>query len=637
MTKIAVIVIILMILSVSPLCLMLQIKNSMEKEPPFLMSNHTKSTLYVGQGQTYTKIQYAIDNASAGDTIRIYAGTYNESVVISKALTLIGNGSEVTIIDGNYYLSWNVITITSDWVNVIGFTVKHSSVVIYLDTVQHCSIEQNNIDSNNGEGISLSHSSNNSINNNMVHLNAVGINLFESNNNTVFNNNLTGNDFSIRLSSSNNNTLINNNISHNEFGIRLYNSNFNTITHNIANLNRDHGFCLELSSNNLLANNTANSNSEDGIHLEYANYNNIVNNYISNCISAIYLRLSSNNTIVFNNVESINNNLSTNYGLVLIVSNINTVAHNTISNTSIGMYFIQSINNIFSYNILTNDTEHGIFLEYATNTNIAYNHISNGEVGISFDLYSNDNTIYNNTIINNLKGINISRSSKNAFFNNNINNNMYGITFFYVSKNNVIFNNNFINNTTQVADQDYSNCWDDGSHGNYWSDWTSPDANNDGIVDIPYSIDGVAGAKDYFPLIKPFIDNGMLSFDNDFDTLPDSWEYEYFGNFNYGPNDDPDDDGLTNREEYDQGSNPTESDTPSTFFEKYRFFFLIIIVIITGLILISIIIARTQRAKNKEESIQKRPCTGARSVSEKNHGLKKNNSSKNSKIKSRNQ
>ena len=46
-------------------------------------------------------IQEAIDNASSGDTIWVYQGTYNESIFINKSLTILGvNGSAVTFIDG---------------------------------------------------------------------------------------------------------------------------------------------------------------------------------------------------------------------------------------------------------------------------------------------------------------------------------------------------------------------------------------------------------------------------------------------------------------------------------------------------------------------------------------------------------
>ncbi len=39
--------------------------------------------------------------------------------------------------------------------------------------------------------------------------------------------------------------------------------------------------------------------------------------------------------------------------------------------------------------------------------------------------------------------------------------------------------------------------------GNYWNDWTSPDANNDSIVDIPYEIAGDASNSDDHPMAIP--------------------------------------------------------------------------------------------------------------------------------------
>jgi hypothetical protein len=47
--------------------------------------------------------------------------------------------------------------------------------------------------------------------------------------------------------------------------------------------------------------------------------------------------------------------------------------------------------------------------------------------------------------------------------------------------------------------------------------------------------------------------------DSDADGLPDWWEVQYFGNLNQTANDDPDGDGLTNLQEYQQGRNPTKN------------------------------------------------------------------------------
>jgi parallel beta-helix repeat protein len=40
-------------------------------------------------------IQYAVDQASAGDTVSVAAGTYNESVSVTKRLSLIGHGATI--------------------------------------------------------------------------------------------------------------------------------------------------------------------------------------------------------------------------------------------------------------------------------------------------------------------------------------------------------------------------------------------------------------------------------------------------------------------------------------------------------------------------------------------------------------
>lgn len=94
-------------------------------------------------------IGQAITNASAGDTIQVAAGTYNEQVTIDKALTLEGTDRNTTTISWN---SATAVTITAANVTFEGFTVKGSSVYGIYPQTSDVTI-QDNIVENNSTGI----------------------------------------------------------------------------------------------------------------------------------------------------------------------------------------------------------------------------------------------------------------------------------------------------------------------------------------------------------------------------------------------------------------------------------------------------------------------------------------------------
>ena len=129
---------------------------------------------------TYPTIQTAINNASAGNVIRIWPGTYTEHVIIDKPLTLRGNNSANTIIDGNG--TGDVIKIEADEVCIRNMGVTGSGggeAGILLYEVDNCRIENNSVYSNN-VGIRLEGSSNNLIVNNDIHGNSEGMNVTAS-------------------------------------------------------------------------------------------------------------------------------------------------------------------------------------------------------------------------------------------------------------------------------------------------------------------------------------------------------------------------------------------------------------------------------------------------------------------------
>jgi parallel beta-helix repeat protein len=165
-----------------------------------------------------------------------------------------------------------------------------------------------------------------------------------------------------------------------------------------------------------------------------------------------------------------------------------------------GISVDHSSGNDICYNTITDNYE-GIYLHYSSNNLVSGNTITNNHYATS--LYNSiNNQVSGNTITNNHYATSLYYSSNNQVSGNTITNNHYGIYLALWSSNNNIYFNNF-NNTHQVS-SDSTNFWDNGNEGNYWSNYTGQDLNEDGIGDTPYIID--AKNQDNYPLMGTFSD-----------------------------------------------------------------------------------------------------------------------------------
>jgi parallel beta-helix repeat protein len=209
----------------------------------------------------------------------------------------------------------------------------------------------------------------------------------------------------------------------------------------------------------------------------------------------------------------------------------------TIKNCSVtgfgyGFFLNDSDRNILQGNIANDNAFIGFVLSYSSDNTLRDNTVSgNGDdPGNGFELCTsfrntfqgntaNDNSngftfddsdgniLRGNTANNNtISGFMVGYSSNNTLTDNTVSNNANGI---WGGSNNRIYHNNFVNNIQQVNIEKLVNTWDDGSGGNYWSDYTGVDADGDGIGDTPYVID--EDNVDRFPLIAPIsvFDTGM--------------------------------------------------------------------------------------------------------------------------------
>jgi len=465
-------------------------------------------TIYVPDD--YEKIQWAVDNASADDTIIVRDGTYYESIIVNEKLTIKSeNGPENCIVNGT---GSDVFTLEADGIRIEGFTItgggygiyirsNNNTIInniiitnryqgIYLNCSNNNTIINNNISSNDHDGIDLYwDSSNNYISNNNISSNDYGIHLYKSNNNSISYNNISSNDHDgIWLLDSNNNSISNNNISSNDYGIVLYYSNNNSISYNNISSNDHDGIWLLDSNNNSISYNNISSNDDEGIDLRHSNNNTIINNNISsNDDEGIDLRHSNNNTIRINEFmndgllvdNSYNNTVEDNTvngkplvyledesdriiddaGQVILVRCKNiTIMNSELTNTDIGIELWQSDNCLISNsNISSND--YGIVLYYSSNNYISNNNISsNDDEGIELWDSNNNSISYNNISSNDDEGIELWYSNNNSISYNNISSNDdYGIYLFIYSNNNSISNNNISSNDYGIYLYDSNN------------------------------------------------------------------------------------------------------------------------------------------------------------------------------------
>ncbi len=287
----------------------------------FLFQGAEAGTITVDDdgGGEYTKIQDAINASEDGDTIRVWEGTYYENVVVNKSVSLIGNGSEETVIDGGG--EGIVVLVSSNWSNVTGFTIQESGSGEWRDAGIRVDSSHNTISdticSNNEHGILL---------------------YYQAGNNTLINNTcLENRDRGIALRKASDNILTSNNCSSNRIGIWFgHSANNNLLEANTCSYNDWYGIYLDLeSSYNHIANGTCSDNKLVGIDVvEDSNYNTIENNLITHHPF---------------------------YGISVSHSCNNLFFNNTISENDIGIRFVgESEENEVHTNSFFNNTKYGI-------------------------------------------------------------------------------------------------------------------------------------------------------------------------------------------------------------------------------------------------------------------------------------
>ena len=243
-------------------------------------------TLYVGgYGEgNYSTIGAAIENASNGDIIFIYPGTYRENVVVDRSVSVIGYDAQNVVVDGSGH--GKVFEVVAGNVRICNLTIRYAGnegdnndAEIYINSDNNI-IENNLIAHSFGDSntacIYLDTCSGNIIRNNSIKGNYFGIDVYQSSQNTIYGNHISqqvGFGGGIHISARSTSNEINNNVMEGKgntkdvVGIGIFGDKNSVANNEIHGYSRGIDAWLAGSENNISGNNIYNNGY--GIYMGY--------------------------------------------------------------------------------------------------------------------------------------------------------------------------------------------------------------------------------------------------------------------------------------------------------------------------------------------------------------------------------
>jgi parallel beta-helix repeat protein len=389
-----------------------------------------------------------------------------------------------------------------------------------------CVIE-NNTARSSFDGFHLEKSPECTLQDNTVDDSVFGFYVYESYNCSFAGNTATAGYAGFYLDGSNNSSIYGNSFNEGFYGIQLRNSSHAILTNNVAERN-SRGFSILYSID---CNLTGNILEDNGI-------------YLSGDRLSHWLHQVSNNTInrkalgYFRMEEDISVDGSQYGQIILAGCNESVIENGVFVNATTGVQIGFSIGITLRNNTAAHNPAYGFRVVRSRDCDFLGNTAMHNNGGFYLS-HCNAIILRNNTSHGNTNsGFSLWRSNNNTIIANSaLNNTYYGVGL-SEGVNNILYLNRLGNNLMANGYDGYGgpNDWDNGTHGNYWSDY-----NGEGVYEIPGSSDSV----DHHPYLLDTITPSMNN--------PSDMEYE-FGTTGHNISWHPRDENPQSFEVYQNGS-----------------------------------------------------------------------------------
>ncbi len=224
----------------------------------------------------YTSIQYAINVANDGDTIYVFSGRYDETLVVDKRVKIWGSiDGKPSIVDTRFDKRYT-IEVTADYAEIQGLVVSDTgnhktSPIGALIAVKanNVIIQGNTLNNTKSFGIYLdSSSSGNIISGNLINNTGRGIYSDSSDTNDILENDIRNcSEYAIYIYSSSNNRVYGNKIENSSHGVYTIGCNNLNISNNTITTTRYYGIYIEDGNQGVIRFNNMTNNDGTGIYL----------------------------------------------------------------------------------------------------------------------------------------------------------------------------------------------------------------------------------------------------------------------------------------------------------------------------------------------------------------------------------